>query len=290
MVVWSGGFPGGSVVKNLPANSGATGDAGSIPVLGRSPGKENGNPLQYSCLENPMGRGVSWSSVYRVAKSWIWLKPFSMQACLAWGAWREEQVGCQTPFCFFRLHQSIVCLSGGGGGSLQKSLFVQSSGKLGDTLWLKSDWRSAWNLLWCGCTMTWLASGLLATCQPWMDCSTLNNPAQRHLTQKAFPWWITHTRIIQYIFVFLPAVEEPCKASQVTAQIISRYRTIGRMDSSAQPSGASLTYPGSSRGQAETLGDMLITNSSTQMSSKTMAKHQGGGKKRNEEINQLPSV
>ena len=49
------GFPGGSAVKNLPANAG---DAGSIPGLGRSPGQENGNPLQYSCLENPTDRGA----------------------------------------------------------------------------------------------------------------------------------------------------------------------------------------------------------------------------------------
>ena len=48
------GFPDGSVVKNLPANSGDTGDEGSISVSGRSPGRGNGNPLQYSCLENPM--------------------------------------------------------------------------------------------------------------------------------------------------------------------------------------------------------------------------------------------
>ena len=49
------GFPGGSVVKNLPAN---TGDTSSIPRLGRSPGGGNVNPLQYSCLENPMDRGA----------------------------------------------------------------------------------------------------------------------------------------------------------------------------------------------------------------------------------------
>ena len=42
-------FPSGSVVKNLPANAGTTGDAGLIPELGRSPGGGNGNPLQYSC-------------------------------------------------------------------------------------------------------------------------------------------------------------------------------------------------------------------------------------------------
>ena len=44
------------MVKNLPANAGDTGDAGSIPGLGRSPAEGNGNPLQYSCLENPMDK------------------------------------------------------------------------------------------------------------------------------------------------------------------------------------------------------------------------------------------
>ena len=47
------GLPGGSVVKNLPADAG---DVGLIPGSGRSPGEENGNPLQYSCLESPMDR------------------------------------------------------------------------------------------------------------------------------------------------------------------------------------------------------------------------------------------
>ena len=50
------GCPGGSVVKNLPANAGATRDMGSIPGLGRCPGVGNGNPFQYSCLGNPMDR------------------------------------------------------------------------------------------------------------------------------------------------------------------------------------------------------------------------------------------
>ena len=44
------------MVKNPPANAGEVGDAGSIPGLGRSPGRGHGNPIQYSCLENPMGR------------------------------------------------------------------------------------------------------------------------------------------------------------------------------------------------------------------------------------------
>ena len=46
------------MVKNLPANEGDTGGMDSIPCLGRSPGGESGNPLQYSCLENPMDRGA----------------------------------------------------------------------------------------------------------------------------------------------------------------------------------------------------------------------------------------
>ena len=64
-----GGLPGGSVVKNLPANAGDMGDAGSIPGSGRSPGGGNGNPLQYSCLEHPMDRGAWRAIVHRVAKS-----------------------------------------------------------------------------------------------------------------------------------------------------------------------------------------------------------------------------
>ncbi|XDA72749.1 hypothetical protein R6Z07F_003028 [Ovis aries] len=59
-------FPGGSGVKNQPANAG---DTGSIPGLGISLGEENGNPLQYSCLGNPMDRGAWWATVNRVTKS-----------------------------------------------------------------------------------------------------------------------------------------------------------------------------------------------------------------------------
>ena len=55
------GFPGGSVVKNPPAN---VGDIGSVPGLGRFPGEGNGNPLQYSCLGNPMDRGTWWATAH----------------------------------------------------------------------------------------------------------------------------------------------------------------------------------------------------------------------------------
>ena len=59
-------FLSGSVVKNTPANAG---DEGLIPGLGRSPGEESGNPLQYSCLQNPMDRGTWWVTAHGVAKS-----------------------------------------------------------------------------------------------------------------------------------------------------------------------------------------------------------------------------
>ena len=57
------------VVKNLSVNAGDVRDAGSIPRLGRSPGEGNSNPLQYSCLENPIDRGAWWATVHGVAKS-----------------------------------------------------------------------------------------------------------------------------------------------------------------------------------------------------------------------------
>jgi len=59
------GFPDGSVVKNPPGNAGIS---SSIPVSGRSRGGGNGNPLQYSCLGNPMDRGAWWAIVHGVAK------------------------------------------------------------------------------------------------------------------------------------------------------------------------------------------------------------------------------
>ena len=62
-----GGFPGDSVVKNPPANAEDMRDAGSILGLGRSSGGEYGNPLQYSCLEDPMDRGA-WRATVHVAE------------------------------------------------------------------------------------------------------------------------------------------------------------------------------------------------------------------------------
>ena len=62
----SEGFPGGSVVKNPPANAG---DVGLMPGSGISPGEGNSTPLYYSCLENPMDRKLWWATVHGVAQS-----------------------------------------------------------------------------------------------------------------------------------------------------------------------------------------------------------------------------
>ena len=63
------GLPSGAVVKNPPANAGDERDAGSIPVLGRSPRVRNRNPFEYSCLESSMDRGAWWATVRAVSKS-----------------------------------------------------------------------------------------------------------------------------------------------------------------------------------------------------------------------------
>ena len=75
------GFPGGSEVKASACNAG---DLGSIPGLGRSPGEGNGNPLQYSCLENPMDGGAWWATVHGVAKSQIRLRDFTFTLSILW--------------------------------------------------------------------------------------------------------------------------------------------------------------------------------------------------------------
>ena len=69
----SQGFSGSSAGKESTCNAGKAGDMGLIPGLGRFPGEGNGNPLQYSCRGNPMGRGAWWAIVYGVAKNWTQL-------------------------------------------------------------------------------------------------------------------------------------------------------------------------------------------------------------------------
>ena len=66
-------FLNGSLGKEFPCSAGDTGDVGSIPGLGRSLGEGKGNPLQYSCLGNPMDRGAWWATLHGVAKSHIQL-------------------------------------------------------------------------------------------------------------------------------------------------------------------------------------------------------------------------
>ena len=72
-------FPGGTSGKESACQAE---DSGSIPGLGRSPGGGHGNPLQYSCLKNPMDRGAWQVACHRVAKSWPRLKQVSMYACI----------------------------------------------------------------------------------------------------------------------------------------------------------------------------------------------------------------
>ena len=79
---------GGSEDKASACNAG---DLGSIPGLGRSPGEGNGNPLQYSCLENPMDRGAWWATVHGVTKSQTRLSKFTFFHCLE-GEWINKLV------------------------------------------------------------------------------------------------------------------------------------------------------------------------------------------------------
>ena len=88
------GFPDGSVVKNLSAN-GDTGDEGLIPGSGRCPGEGDGNPLQYSCLGNPMERGAWRARVHMLAKElampkWLSRHSLSQRECFS-GSFREEE-------------------------------------------------------------------------------------------------------------------------------------------------------------------------------------------------------
>jgi len=92
-LVLPNGNPGGSEVKVSTCNAG---DLGLIPGLGRSPGEGNGNPLQYSCLENPMYGGAWWATVHGVIKSWTRLSDFTLMAI---------------HFCSNKLLKSFKCFS-----------------------------------------------------------------------------------------------------------------------------------------------------------------------------------
>ena len=70
-------------VKNQPANTGDARDKDFIPELGRPPGAGNGNPLRYSCLENPMDRGAWWATVHRITRNQTRLKWLGTHSCVA---------------------------------------------------------------------------------------------------------------------------------------------------------------------------------------------------------------
>ena len=78
------GCPGGMPGKELPANTGDVRDVGLIPGSGRSSAGGHGNPLQYSCLENPTDRGAWWATVHGVTKSQTWLKRLSTHKQQVW--------------------------------------------------------------------------------------------------------------------------------------------------------------------------------------------------------------
>ena len=89
-IIWfprlvAGAFQVALVVKNPPANAGDLRDSSWIPGLGIFPGEGHGNPLQYSCLENPMDRGAEWATVHRITKSQTQLKGLSKHT--GWLLW-----------------------------------------------------------------------------------------------------------------------------------------------------------------------------------------------------------
>ena len=92
---WFGGFPGGAVVKNLPANAGDTRDSGLIPGRGKYLGG-NGNPLQYSCLENSMDPEVWGATVHRVTKSQTRLSDSWLSALADYDAVTPLDAHCKT--------------------------------------------------------------------------------------------------------------------------------------------------------------------------------------------------
>ena len=84
------------MIKNLPANAGDVRDMGPVLGLGRSPGGGHGNPLQYSCPENPMDRGAWRATVHRLTKSQTQLKQLSMHACISKASLQALRPGRRT--------------------------------------------------------------------------------------------------------------------------------------------------------------------------------------------------
>ena len=124
------------VVKNLPANARDIRYSGSIPGLARSPGGGHGNPLQYSCLENPMGRGAWWAMVHRVTE--LDTTEATLHAC-TYVPVRKSQRHEATPTAYcsrprmyslnvYCVNESLVALMQGAGGTKMSkySFFLQT--------------------------------------------------------------------------------------------------------------------------------------------------------------------
>ena len=114
------GFPGGSEGEELACNAG---DQDWIPGSGRSLAEGNGNPLQYSHLENSMDRGAWWATVYGVAKSQTWLSNTDTHSPGWWlEAWLELLKTLPTSCLMLRFLLLVVCLSGNWGGKFTGNL------------------------------------------------------------------------------------------------------------------------------------------------------------------------
>ena len=104
------------MVKNPPANAG---DSSSIPGLGRFPGGGNGNPLLYSCLENPMDRGAWWATVRGISKSQTRLKPLCPHLCVTCSL-------CTTFISFFLITNVGLILSNAFSASMEMMVWFWS--------------------------------------------------------------------------------------------------------------------------------------------------------------------
>ena len=148
------------MIKNPLANAEDTGDTGSIPGSGRSPGEGNGNPLQYSYLENPMDGGTWQATLHRVTKNQIWLKWLSTHRH-DWSHVLKTayEIGFEV-LCKILLHARkfviinyILLLLSQYWPTYCKTLFV----------WMDCDFsmtgrKSAWNMIW-GCELILSISG-----------------------------------------------------------------------------------------------------------------------------------
>ena len=116
LILYPLSFPSGSVGKESAYNAGDTGDVGSILGLGGYPGGGNGNPLQFSCLKNPMDRGAWPATVHRVGESQTWLSTYQALIALPVGKSSFNPLSIQYPllgYCNFchPLHPSQAVTS-----------------------------------------------------------------------------------------------------------------------------------------------------------------------------------